>query len=63
MLADQDERPLLQSKRGAFLDADLGPFGMAAEGREYRDIGSDSERIIAPMSGGDHAPVEVENAG
>ena len=62
MLADQRERPLLQPKRGAFLDADLGPLGMAAEGREDRDVGIDPQRIVAPMPGRDHAPVEVEDA-
>ena len=63
MLADQRERPLLQPKRGAFLDAHLGPLRMAAEGREDGHVGIDPKRIIAPMTGRDHAPVKVEDAG
>ena len=61
MLADQRKRPLLQPKRGAFFDPHLGPLGMAAEGRENRDVGIDPQRIIAPVTGRDHAPVKVED--
>ena len=61
MLTDQGKRPLLQPKRGAFLDVDLGPFGMAAEGGEHRHVGIDPQRIIAPVAGGDHPAVEVED--
>ena len=57
------KRPLLQPKRGAFLDADFGPLGMAAKGREHRHVGIDPQRIIAPVAGGDHPTVEVEDAG
>src|SRR4051812_34828103 len=63
MLADECERPLLQPERGVFLDADFGPFGMAPEGSEHGDVGVDPKRIIAPVAGGDHAAVEVEDAG
>ena len=41
MLADQCERPLLRSKRGAFLYADLGPLAVPPERREDRHIGID----------------------
>ena len=34
MFTDQGKRPLLHSKRGAFLDADLGPLGMARGRRQ-----------------------------
>ena len=61
MLAHQCERPLLQPKRGAFFDAHLGPLGMAPEGRENRDVGIDPQRIIAPVPGRDHPPIEVED--
>ena len=61
MLTDQRERPLLQTKRGAFLDADFGALGVAAIGGEDSDIGVDPQRIIAPVSGGDHPAVEVED--
>ena len=62
MLADQRERPLLQTKRGAFLDADLGPLAMAAESRENRHVGIDPQRIVAPVTGGHHPAVKVEDA-
>ena len=57
------ERPLLQPKLGAFFDADFGPLGMAAIGREDGDFGIDAQRIVAPMTGRDHAPVEIEDPG
>ena len=62
MLPDQGKRPLLHSKRGAFLYADLGPLGMAPEGGEHRHVGIDPQRIIAPMAGRDHPAIEVEDA-
>jgi len=61
MLTDQCERPLLQPKLGAFLYLDVRPFRMAAIGREQGDVRIDPKRIIAPVSGGDHPPVEVED--
>ena len=62
MLADQCERPLLQPKRGAFLDADFGSLGMAAKGGEHGYVGIDPKRIIAPVAGRDHPPVKIEDA-
>src|SRR6185369_13621963 len=35
---------------------------MAAEGGENGDVGINPECVIAPMPGGDHASVEVEDA-
>ena len=61
MFGDQCERPLLQAKRGAFLDPHLGPLAMAAVGREDRNVGIDPQRIIAPVAGGDHSSIEVED--
>ena len=61
MLAHERERPLLQAKRGAFFYADLGPFGMAPEGGEHCDVGIDPQRIVAPMAGGDHPAVKIED--
>ena len=63
MLADQGERPLLQPKRGAFFDTDLGPLRMTPERGEYGHVGIDPQRIIAPVAGDDHATIEVEDAG
>jgi len=63
MFADQRERPLLQPKSGAFFYYDVGPFRMAAICSEYRDIRIDAERIIPPMTSGDHPAVKIEDAG
>ena len=62
MFGNERERPLLQSKLGAFLDPDLGPFGVAAKGAETRDVAAEVDRIIAPVTGGDHPSVQVEDA-
>ena len=62
MLTDQGKRPLLHPKRGVFLDADLGPLGMAAICGEHRDIRVDPKRIILPVPGRDHPAVEVKDA-
>ena len=62
MLSDERERPLLLPKRGAFFDSNLWALGMAAEGGEDRHVGIDSERIIAPVPGRDHAAVKVEDS-
>ena len=61
MLTNQGERPLLHSKRGAFLYPDLGPFAVTPEGSEDRHVGIDPERIIAPVARGDHSAVKVED--
>jgi len=61
MFTDQCERPLLQPKLGAFLYPDFGPLGMTAESGEDRHIGIDPKRIVAPVAGGDHPPVKVED--
>ena len=61
MLSNQRERPLLQSKRGAFLYANFRPLAVPAECGEHRHVGIDPQRIIAPMPSGDHAPVKVED--
>ena len=62
MLRNQRIRPLLQMKLGAFFDPHFGPLGGPAEGGEHRDIGIEPHAVIAPMAGGDHPPIEVENA-
>ena len=61
MFSNQRERPLLHPKRGAFLDPDLGPLAMAAEGGENRDVGIDPERVIPPVPGRHHPAVKVED--
>ena len=62
MLTDQCERPLLQPKRGAFFYAYFGALGMAAIGREDRDIGIDPKRVIPPVPGSHHAPIKIEDS-
>src|SRR5437763_4842753 len=61
MLSNERKRPLLQPKLGAFFYAHFGPLGMTAEGGEDRHVGVDAKRIVAPMTGGDHPPVKVED--
>ena len=61
MLAEKGKRPLLRTKRGAFLYADFRPLRMAAIGGEDRDVRVDAKRIIAPMPCSDHPTIEVED--
>jgi len=61
MLTDQCKRPLLLPKRGAFLYPDLGPFAVAPEGREDGHVGIDTQRVIAPVTCGDHTAIEIED--
>ena len=61
MFRDKCERPLLQPKLGAFLYAHFGPFGGAAEGDEGRNFGIERQAVIAPVAGGDHPSVKVED--
>src|SRR4051794_24539231 len=49
-------------KLGAFVYPDLRTVGGAAEGGEAGDVNVEMHRIIAPVAGGDHAAVEVEDA-
>src|SRR5204862_4793383 len=63
MLSDQRKCPLLQSKRGAFFDAHIGPFRVPAEGGEHCDLGIDPKRIIAPVARRDHSSIEIEDSG
>src|SRR5690349_4495681 len=61
MFRHERPRALLQPKRRAFLDPYLGPFGAAPEGGEGCDIRSKIHAVIAPMTGGDHPSVKIEN--
>lgn len=61
MFSDERERPLLLPKRGAFLYPDFGPLAVAAVRGKHRHVGIDPQRVVPPVAGGDHAPVEVED--
>ena len=63
MLPNQRKRSLLRPQRGAFFNPYLGPFGVPAEGCEYGHVWVDTKRIVAPVAGGDHPPVKVEDTG
>ena len=62
MFGNEGERPLLQVELGAFLYASIGLLGRTAKGREYRDIGIEPQPVIAPIAGGNHPSVKVEDA-
>ena len=62
VLADQRPHALLAAQRGALLDPVFGPLGGAAEGPEGGVVAAELDRIIAPLAGGDHAAVEVDDA-
>ena len=62
MLGNERERPLLHLQHGAFLYPHLGPLGGSAEGREHGHIGIEPHAVIAPVAGGDHPSVKVEDA-
>jgi len=61
MLVEQCKRPLLQPKRGAFLDSDLGALRMPAIRREGRDVGIEAKPIVLPVAGRDHPAVKIED--
>ena len=62
MLGNEGERPLLQVELGAFFYANIGLFGRTAKGREYRHIGIEPQPVIAPIAGGHHPSIKVEDA-
>ena len=62
MFAEQGPHPLPAPQRWPLLDPCLGPFGGAPEGGKYRRFAGKIHRVIAPLSGGHHATVQVENA-
>ena len=62
MFRHQGIRPLLQMKLGAFFDSDIRPLCGSSEGGEDRHIGVEPNSIVAPVAGGDHPPVKVEDA-
>jgi len=59
MFTDQRERPLLNPKRGTFFDTDLRPLTVATERGEHRRVEVNTERVIPPMAGCDHASVQI----
>src|SRR6476469_1246116 len=61
MFADQGKRPLLRPKRGAFFYAYFWTFGVTSIGSEDRDIMVDPQGVIAPMTGSDHPPIQIDD--
>ena len=61
LFADQRPHPLLATQGRAFLDPELRSFGGTAKGGEDRGILAELHRIILPMSGSDHAAVQIED--
>ena len=53
---------LLARQLRIFLDAVDRHFGGAAEHRKHRAVFQKVDRVIAPLAGGDHAAIEIENA-
>src|SRR4029453_7757786 len=54
-------RPLLQMKLGAFFDTDFRLLRRPAESREDRHVGIEPDAIVAPVTGGDHPPIEIQD--
>ena len=54
--------PCFSRSAGRFSMRTSGRSRMAAVGREHRHVGIDPKRVIAPVPGRDHPPVEVEDA-
>src|SRR5712691_2485465 len=46
---------------GMFFDAVDGNFGGAAEHREHRAVLQEIDRVIAPLAGGNHAAIKVQD--
>jgi hypothetical protein len=63
MFTEQDPLALLQAKGGALLDAEFGTLCGPAKGAKPRGVPPQFNGIVAPMTGGDHASVQIENMG
>src|SRR5947209_2821314 len=61
VLADECKSALLGAKLRALLDADLRPLGRPAEGGEACNVTIERHGVVAPVTGGDHSAVKVEN--
>src|SRR5690349_12695573 len=58
---DQGVHPLLVMERGPLLDLIFGPLGAAPKGPESGMVPAEFQRIILPLAGGHHAPVEIDD--
>ena len=61
MVSKECKRPLLQPERGAFLYADFGPFTVPPVRCEYRRVGIDPERVIAPVARRNHSAIQIQD--
>ena len=62
MFGNESERPLLHLEQGALLNADFGALGGPAKCGKDRDVRIEPHPVIAPVPGGDHPAVKVEDA-
>ena len=63
MFAEQRPHTLFVAQGRAFLDPRLRTFGGAPKSSEHSEIPGKIHRIVTPLTGSDHAPVEIENTG
>ncbi len=61
MVSKKCKRPLLRSKLGAFLYANLGPLTVPSVSCEYCNVRIDPERVVAPVARRDHSPIEIKD--
>lgn len=61
--ADQCPHALAVAQRGSLFNAIFGSLGSAPERAEHRGIAAKIDGIIAPITRGDHPPVQIENLG
>ena len=61
MLANQGKGALLRPKLRALLDPDFRPFRAAPKSRKACHLFLERHGVIAPMPGGDHPSVQVED--
>src|SRR5207244_1755345 len=62
VLADQRIGALALTQGRALLNPDFRLLGGSTEGGEHGDFAVHPKRIVAPVAGRDHPPVEIEDA-
>lgn len=59
--SDQSPHSLLVAQRRIFDDPVFGPLSCPSECRKNRDVPSEIDRIVAPITCCDHPPVKVKD--